>query len=34
MEFINLAKGTFALFRVKVRNEEKNLYASLVPRSM
>jgi hypothetical protein len=34
MEFINLAKGTFALFRVKVRNEEKNLYAFLVPGSM
>jgi hypothetical protein len=34
MEFINLAKGTFALFRVKVRNEEKNLYATLVPGSV
>lgn len=34
MEFINLAKGTFALFHVKVRNEEKDLYAMLVPRSV
>lgn len=34
MEFINLAKGTFAIFRVKVRNEEKDLYAYLGPELM
>jgi hypothetical protein len=27
MDFLNLAQATFALFRVKVRNKEKDLYA-------
>jgi hypothetical protein len=34
MDFLNLAKGTFALFRVKKRNEEKDLYAYFGPELM
>jgi hypothetical protein len=34
MEFVNLAKGTFGLYRVKVWNEEKDLYAYLGPELM
>jgi hypothetical protein len=34
MEFVKLASGTFGLFHVKVRNEERDLYAYLGPELM
>jgi hypothetical protein len=34
MDFLNLAKGTFAPFRVQIKNEEKYLYAYIIPKLM